>query len=235
MSDGGSAPWAQDAKERARARLLPGGLLAAIVAWGAACSSSSAAAPPPAEAGPPDAGDAGVEASISEAGDASIPSCAAYCSLVNQACTGAAAQYIDDASCMAICAVFAPGAAGDTSGDSLACRASHAMQASGGSVDCAAAGPLGGGVCGADPCAAFCELDLAFCTGAQAAYGDAGACAGACAAFPGQEDAGVGAMNGNTLSCRLYYLERSSTGPVAAVNYCHDTAATSSLCSPDGG
>src|SRR5712672_1783760 len=67
-------------------------------------------------------------------GNAGTPSptmmaCDTYCTTITASCTGATVQYKDKADCMATCPYLPAGAAGDTSGDSIACRTNAAMMA----------------------------------------------------------------------------------------------------------
>lgn len=93
--------------------------------------------------------------------------CIGYCSTMLGACTQAAGAepediapfaYADRGVCEVACMVFAAGTKGDTTGDSLACRASHAALATkwlpadpantaANNVHCSHASPSGGGVC----------------------------------------------------------------------------------------
>lgn len=83
--------------------------------------------------------------------DAGALTCAAYCTRILSVCTGANAQYGDEAECAAVCTGFTVGTLGDTTGDTLGCRAYHlenaAMSAAMATVHCPHAGPTGGGVC----------------------------------------------------------------------------------------
>ena len=139
--------------------------------------------------------------------DTEAITCDNYCARVMANCTGDAAQYADIATCKRLCADLPLGDAGDTGGDTVACRMYHAgapaMQSA--SFHCPHAGPFGGEVCGTR-CGAFCLLAGSAC---PTEY-DAGACDAACGTkFRFAPDAGespAGPTSGNTLNCREYHL-----------------------------
>jgi len=159
-----------------------------------------------------------------------VPTCDSYCATINANCTGANRQYgntPDEAArgCMFTCQAFhwALGVPGDTTGDSLSCRAYHAgLSATDAAMHCPHAGPLGGAVCGGTQCTDFCAANLAVCTGANAAYASLAACMTACAAFPDASTsiASPTTTTGNTLSCRLYHLSEAT---VDGATYCPQT------------
>jgi len=166
-------------------------------------------------------------------------SCANYCSVINTNCTPSPTvdntEYLSADVCATICPEFERVATPDGIVDpneptpmtnTLNCRIWHANAAQGGSVEahthCPHAGPLGGNMCGSDPCIEFCNLDLAFCTGDAAAYGSIGDCMNACEPDGGADGGYMGypyninpadpevtdlASAGNTLNCRMYHLE----------------------------
>jgi len=109
--------------------------------------------------------------------------CANYCKVVSQNCTGDNLEYLPsdseggaDDPCMTICSTYLmqnPGSyLGYPSSEptpasgaaTLACRLWHAHAAGEmpPSIHCRHAGPLGSEACG-DPCAAFCGLDFSYC------------------------------------------------------------------------
>ena len=172
------------------------------------------------------------------------PSCDSYCNLVMANCQGDAAQYESNSDCLAFCALFPAGKAGDTNNHSLACRQFYAgSPALTDAVPyCLAAGPLGGGTCG-DRCTAFCQIASAVCfpdteprdAGAPGAppYDSLPACATACAAFDYEQanaDGGGegpnGPSSGNTLNCRLYELRHV----IAEGDGCENLAPNSPTC-----
>lgn len=80
--------------------------------------------------------------------------CAGYCTQIMTNCTGANAQYVDNADCVAQCGAlnWPSGTPGATDGNTIACRIYHggAPAVSAPAEHCPHAGPSGGGVCGAD-------------------------------------------------------------------------------------
>jgi hypothetical protein len=78
--------------------------------------------------------------------------CATYCAQMTANCTGATAQYTDEADCLSYCAEAAwpDGTEGEMSGNTLSCRIYHggtpAMSNS--TLHCPHAGPTGDTVCG---------------------------------------------------------------------------------------
>lgn len=166
-------------------------------------------------------------------------SCDNYCSVIGANCarspTEDDTEYLSTAVCASICPQMerVPTDSGivDPSEptpmtNTLNCRIWHANAAQGGAAEahthCPHAGPLGGNMCGGDPCLDFCDLDLAFCTGDAAAYGSVDEClndcrpdAGADGGYPGYpynvnaNDPEVAdlATAGNSLNCRMYHLE----------------------------
>ena len=192
---------------------------------------------------PQDAGDAGVSQDAGDAGvslDADL-NCANYCALMAAECTGSAAEYFatNPEVCQSICPHFRSfnsppytiddslviplGMADDPSqsdaaADSLNCRLWHvnfAISQSAPILHCPHAGPLGGYKCGIDPCATFCEIEVAACKDVPQ-YDSGADCLNACradagyAGFPylaGQEGGVATVMGGNTLDCRMYHVE----------------------------
>ncbi len=134
---------------------------------------------------------------------AAATGCDEYCASIMATCSDALSQYRDLASCLGSCALFPPGSPGADSGDSLACRVTHAELA----MDtpdphCRHAGPSGGGVCGA-PCDAYCDLMMGVCD----LYGDDAECMEVCAGFPevGDYSSAPGAGRGDSVECRIMH------------------------------
>jgi hypothetical protein len=165
--------------------------------------------------------------------------CENYCSLVAAECTGRAAEYIPGSPevCQSLCPHFKSVSYGtvddtavislaeaddpsqfDASADSLNCRLWHvnfAITTQMPILHCPHAGPLGGEKCGGDPCAKFCELEMAACKDVPQ-YDSGADCLNACrpdAGYPGfpylvGAEGGVGTVTaGNTLDCRMYHTE----------------------------
>jgi hypothetical protein len=165
------------------------------------------------------------------------------------ACTGANAQYVSMDACMHACPFFPVGMAGDTSGNTLGCRATHAGLAamSGTNPHCWHAGPYGYGACGTE-CEGFCTLATTWCTpdggfdGGAPPYASDSACLTACAGFKRIDDADGGAVgldggynatgpgSGNTLDCREYHLGASLAGGADQQLHCQHPGATSPTC-----
>jgi hypothetical protein len=150
---------------------------------------------------------------------------------MNTNCTGTNLQFITN-SCAPICATYSPGMLGATSGDTLGCREYHAgLAAQGPATHCPHASLLGGGVCAVDNCTSFCEVDLAICTGANAAYQSMADCMTSCAAFPYTPGLAINAdTNKNTLNCRVYHLENAALGGSTQAAHCGHTAQASTAC-----
>lgn len=156
--------------------------------------------------------DGGVVADATAGPDAPPPSadCQDYCSSIMATCTMALAQYRDTGDCLASCAVFSPGEPGADSGDSLACRITHAELAVGEpDPHCRHAGPSGGGVCGAY-CEAYCTLVMGICS---EVYADAGECMTTCADFPVSGMYSVKHRTGDTVDCRIFHTTLAPDEP----------------------
>jgi len=165
------------------------------------------------------------------------PECTAYCDSVLDACKDSHAQYSSREECLAFCTQFPPGKAGESAGNSLACRQFYAGSPArtDSSGYCGAAGPFGGGgVCG-DRCPIFCELTMGACPSEAgvAPYASYPDCQTACLGFAykdGGADGGgeppTGPTSGNTLNCRLYHLREA----ILAGTGCENLAATSAAC-----
>jgi hypothetical protein len=242
-------------------------IVACTASLSLACSSSS---PAPATGTPVDAGgesdattttppmDAGTPepdtgttppadtgTSTGEAGAAL--SCTSYCAAIMSACTGPNAQYMSTDACMNACPNFPVGMAGDTSGNTLGCRTTHAMlAASATNPHCWHAGPYGYGACG-DECAGFCTLATTWCTpaggfdGGAPPYASDSACLTSCGGYK-QIDAADGGLGldggynaqgpaaGNTLDCREYHLGASLAGGAMQQLHCQHPGMNSPTC-----
>jgi hypothetical protein len=140
-------------------------------------------------------GDAIADSESADAGaEASGPGCSMYCAAVMAACGGGNAQYKDSASCMTACQYFPLGTPGQSSGDTLACRITHAGYAmTAPNPHCWHAGPLGYGGCGA-LYEGFCDI--------AAGHVDMQMPSGYCS-FSGGFDAGAAAYTSNS-DCWLH-------------------------------
>lgn len=172
--------------------------------------------------------DAGKDVAVSDAGsdvvDANLPlDCTAYCTAIGTTCTGFGQQYLDDATCKAMCAKLTVGTAGATSGNTLACRIYHlglaSQSASNAATHCPHAGPYGFGACGPES-DDFCALYQAQC----GTWGDPD-CGAAANALP-RVDAGVLTTTlGNSLDCREYHLENAyKVGDTNGAGHCNHAA-----------
>jgi hypothetical protein len=151
-------------------------------------------------------------------------SCTSYCAMIQAACTADIQQYSDMADCMNSCAAFPVGAAGDTAGDTLGCRATYAKKAATSAAmavaQCTHAGPGGDGVCG-DNCSGYCDIAMMYCTDANMAklYDTRAACMTDCARRDTDMklDTGTGARTdmGNEVACLLYHAQMGSVAPVS--------------------
>jgi len=162
-------------------------------------------------------------------------SCANYCSVIMQNCTGANAEYLSAAICNSMCPAFEQGTAiADTADDTLGCRLYFAEQAAQSpATSCRQAGPLGGNHCGSSPCGPFCDQDLGYCTGDKPnAYASVSGCVTACANYTyNTADAGdTTTESGNTLNCRLWHLETAYTSDAFGKFHCPHTAQVSTTC-----
>ena len=149
--------------------------------------------------------------------------------------------YFSRAECMATCAVFPEGEAGDESGNTMHCR----LRAAGLAVDleepetyCPIAGP-GGNATGAQPgCGANCE---GFCTMARAmcpATFDAVEseltvenCDSFCADLPDLGGFDIDQDNGNSVQCRIYH---ASAATLDAATHCLHVADKIEIDRPGG-
>lgn len=153
-------------------------------------------------------------------------SCEHYCETIMAACLQDLKQYIDLATCLATCPLFPPGAEGDDTGDSLACRVQHAeWAAEEPGPHCYHAGPSGGrgdGVCGG-PCDGYCDIMLAACPGE---YVDDADCMEICAGFPDPRPYSILEARTDTVACRIWHATRSTVND----GHCKTAAADSGTC-----
>jgi hypothetical protein len=196
--------------------------------------------------------------------------CDTYCRVMAADCTDTPgdigkdnSEYISDAVCKAICAQFQVSDAGvdpdgaidpnvDPSADpatapTLNCRLWHGNF---GALEklphmhCPHAGPLGGALCGSDPCVSFCNLETFFCSGDFSQYDGGSDCLNAChpdaGGYPGYtyrpgdtETPGVtqSISQHGTLNCRMYHLEAAidpGNGAGSKATHCPHTSQLSS-------
>lgn len=144
--------------------------------------------------------------------------CAMYCEFIQAACGEAddfTAQYEDNEECMAHCITWAAwpaGESGDESGNTVACRFSHAQRAAAaeGALErqslCEIAGPSGGDTCGSW-CENYCYLSMLNCPDDPLHPADETACLAACSGFNTQGRPGT--ETGLNVQCRIELLGRA--------------------------
>ena len=211
-----------------------------------------------ADSGTPPQQDSGMAQETGPVGDGGAVNCTAYCAAVMGTCTGFYKQYLDTPECMTACALLPPGKFGDTSGNTVGCRTTHAGLAATGGLNphCWHAGPFGYGACG-NECEGFCTLATSFCSpdggfdGGPAAYASVGDCMTSCAGYRKIDDpdgGGTGALgvdggynaagptSGNTLDCREWHLDNaldmpgSNAGQNLHCNHVGMTGGGAGLC-----
>ncbi len=149
--------------------------------------------------------------------------CAAYCQTMAARCKNGLGHFNDQYpggypdACAEACSHFVTGNAGESTGNSLACRLFGACLAEHDpDIYCTVAGPGGDGVCG-DNCDGFCTLNLSICAGPLAQYASMTACQDDCAKldFSDTYNTTVDNWSGtkNTFACRMYWLMRSVADP----------------------
>lgn len=154
--------------------------------------------------------DAGTDATMDVFDSGFQVTCQSYCTGIMQVCAGNDKQYLDNATCLAMCAKLSVGDAGASMGNSLACRVYHlgvaSQNAQQASAHCPHAGPYGYGQCGTE-CEDFCLLYDSQC--GQGTFGGGG-CTQACPNItnPNNLTTFLNA-SGNTLDCREYHLENA--------------------------
>ncbi|HEV3191798.1 MAG TPA: hypothetical protein VGY54_14910, partial [Polyangiaceae bacterium] len=216
---------------------------------GAAMQGSGSAA-----SGATPSGSGGPNGSGSASGATSPPTpmaCDAYCTAITNNCTGVNAQYHDKATCMNVCQYLPAGMPGDTSGNSIACRAASAMAAAGVTATpnsaCWAAGPLGYGTCG-EECDTFCSLTMAYCSRTAGYVGNPvwasyDECYATCQRFGRNVDFGMDGgysattvVAGDTLECRAYHLVDNAFQSTSLQQmHCPHAGAASAPCGPGPG
>jgi len=163
--------------------------------------------------------------------------CTEYCASITASCSAGNAQFTSTGECNAYCTrartapeLWSLGTEGGTSGNSLACRDTHAgLAATNAAVHCPHAGPSGGNVCG-DWCENFCDLALGACTGANQIFADRATCLTGCATLA---TTGVpNATAGDTVQCRIYHLGVASSSAANATVHCpHGNITPTGPCS----
>jgi hypothetical protein len=164
-----------------------------------------------------------IDAGIDSPGAAQT--CDNYCATIATNCTGANTMYTSEANCLATCALWQPGVAGEMSNNTRACRIYHAGVAAGNpGLHCRHAGPGGDGTCGTN-CEGFCSLVLGACAAeATPPYASMAACMTTCSGFATTPPYDASQTGGNTFACHLYHATAASSLP--AVHCPHTTADT---------
>ena len=142
--------------------------------------------------------------------------CSSYCATMLSSCPTA---YPSEDNCLASCQALPPGLVRPdqirVNENTMACRQ---LAAEGAALEpsrqnCAAASFSGGGICGNDQCALYCDLAAVNCVGDNAIYQDRATCLDTCALMQinGNFDDWQFTSEIDTLQCRLYHV-----GPPAA-------------------
>jgi hypothetical protein len=166
--------------------------------------------------------------SAASTGSGSSVNCDIYCKSIQKACTGGNVQYLSEDSCIKTCSALPPGKAGETTGNTLACRVYHTAAAqSAPATHCPHAGPAGSGTCGKQ-CEAFCTIVQFVCTNASSVFPDHAACLKACDAFPTVQGGYYATMtSGNSVDCRIYHATAAATSPNT---HCPHAKSNSDVC-----
>jgi hypothetical protein len=187
-------------------------------------------------------------AAILNVESAQLDPCVAYCDAIGRNCTGPNLEYLTQAVCLQVCGVWDVGTSGDSTGNTVECRLTHAQAAaSDPATECPKAGLIGGRVCGDDPCGSFCLLDTQLC-GTQG-YDGGTDCQNSCAGAPPAVEGGPPGFDyvltasgdlqnhsgDDTLNCRAYHLENALNAAevpaaTALATHCPHTRVVSLTC-----
>ncbi len=167
-------------------------------------------------------------------------SCSNYCDFFESTCTGPNAG-VDKTTCNSLCNKLGMANLGtlmDTSKDTVGCRMYHtcaaSMSASNATTHCPHANIWSAmDTCGTQ-CDAFCTIEIATCTGANAQFGGMNECLSACGAWMAGKPTDT---SGNTLGCREYHLGVASQSDANAAMHCPHTgngsdAGANTTCGP---
>jgi hypothetical protein len=172
------------------------------------------------DAAPGDGG-SNVDADADAGFDAGTTPCEIYCNTLAANCSGANAMYTSIAGCELACAALPAGTPGDTSGDTLACRAHYAALAAGDATQCTSAGPFGITGCESTTlpnkaCEAFCTIAQAVCTGTNKQFADVPTCMSNCQGNPAMNVpvTANGPATGMSFECAAHFLITSLDDPV---------------------
>lgn len=157
--------------------------------------------------------------------------CGAYCNAVMANCTAQFQQYRDQTTCLAVCSHLPLGTAGEDTGDTVACRLTHAQAVTGTGepgTECPVAGPGGSGVCGSN-CDGYCTLMHTICADKFATIPD---CETACSGVPDLGGYNSSIEGGNSIQCRLYHVSAASLVPST---HCPHAAGEAICVAPNSG
>jgi len=155
-----------------------------------------------------------------------------YCQILNGLCSGGNSQISAATAgqyCLDVAKNFPYNKSdnfNDYDGNTLACRAYHAVV--GGPVHCPHAGISGNGTggCGTSVCESYCILSAKAC---PSNYANTAACTTACNAWTTKIGA-VSDQSGDTFYCRLYHLGAAAAGGAAATTHCPHALDKSATC-----
>lgn len=158
--------------------------------------------------------------------------CSDYCAKIMQKCVADDQGvnnlvFKDEATCLDMCAKIPLGVAGDTTGNTVACRlgnlsnlddvnAHPPAERHGICLDSAAFG------CG-DICENFCTLDQLVCAGPLFPYASHADCVTACKAYDQTFTGPFVGSTGNNLQCRAYHMENAVVSTTAQGTHCPHT------------
>jgi hypothetical protein len=175
--------------------------------------------------------------------------CTTYCTHLASDCTGTSAQ-LSAANCMGACAAIPPGAATDTSGNTLGCRNYHLqnieVRGMSATLHCPHAGPIGAlagdtaGTCGTSACDDWCAMQTKVCgtdavpvAGVTNRYTDLAACKTACMGFTKTPEPNATITGGgNTFACRVYHLTNAAAQTAATGTNAHCGHTLVSVANP---
>jgi len=146
------------------------------------------------------------------------PLCNEYCDAVMEYCAGPFQVYANRVQCLSLCAVMLEGLPGETRGDTVQCRLTHALLArdtAEPASHCPQAGPGGAAALPEAPsCATNCE---GLCSTMQSIcpeqYPSLHTCLDDCASVPDLGGYSIGVGQGNSVQCRLFHLAAAAAAP----------------------
>jgi hypothetical protein len=159
--------------------------------------------------------------------------CQNYCDLFGKTCAGQT-QILNNAgaSCLSFCANLTSGTFGDRANNTVECRAYHASFPSvlSASLHCPHASINGNGGCGT-LCEVYCYYSSLGCTGSNQIYTTPAICMTNCTAFSAAQLTGApGAVDGDSLQCRIYHLSVATQSAANAAVHCPHGKSISATC-----